>query len=217
MTGKKLPIETLSKEEVLRLIGAASAKSSCGLRTRALLVVLYRAMIRLGEALALKEKDLDFERGLMTVLHGKGDVRRVVSMDPLGWSILQAWIERRRRIGLNGSHPVFCSVSEKDCSKPGSPMDPAYVRRTLKRLAKKAGIAKRVHPHGLRHTGTKELAEEGVPVHLIRDQLGHSSIATTDRYLRAVAPTELAERIQRRRWGDDAQDQGVTPEEFSGV
>jgi site-specific recombinase XerD len=54
-----------------------------------------------------------------------------------------------------------------------------------------AGLEKRVHPHGLRHTHAAELAREGVPINVIRDQLGHSSLAVTDRYLRDVAPADL--------------------------
>ena len=69
------------------------------------------------------------------------------------------------------------------------------------RLAKKAGIEKRVHPHGLRHTYAYELAvAEGKPAPLIQAALGHSSLATTDRYLRHIAPAELIETMRSREW-----------------
>jgi integrase len=70
----------------------------------------------------------------------------------------------------------------------------------FKRLARKAGIDKRVHPHGLRHTMAAQLAAEGVPMNVIQAQLGHSSLATTSRYLAHIAPTTLIQTMQRRDW-----------------
>ncbi len=79
-------------------------------------------------------------------------------------------------------------------------MKDAYFRALFPRLAKKAGIEKRVHAHGLRHTHAFELACEGHPLHLIQAQLGHSSLATTDRYLRHLAPRQVIEVMQSRSW-----------------
>jgi integrase len=70
----------------------------------------------------------------------------------------------------------------------------------LPRLAAKVGIDKRVHPHGLRHCLAYELMMEGVPVPIIQRQLGHASLATTDRYLRTIAPSDVIEAMQRRAW-----------------
>ena len=85
-------------------------------------------------------------------------------------------------------------------TKPGTPLSPVYVRTMLPRLARKAGIDKRVHAHGLRHTHAAELASEGVPMNAIQAQLGHSSLATTDRYIRHIAPQELIKAMQGRGW-----------------
>ena len=68
------------------------------------------------------------------------------------------------------------------------------------RLAKKAGIEKRVHPHGLRHTHAAELREEGVDIAIISRQLGHSSIATTARYLDHIAPQTVIDTVRAREW-----------------
>ncbi len=64
-----------------------------------------------------------------------------------------------------------------------------------------AGIEKRVHAHGLRHTHAAELAREGVPINVIQAQLGHSDLGTTSRYLAHIAPQELIEQMQKREWG----------------
>ena len=64
------------------LIRACSPRAPTGVRNRALLVVLYRGGLRVGEALALYPKDLDRRRGTIRVLHGKGDKARTVGLDP---------------------------------------------------------------------------------------------------------------------------------------
>ena len=55
-------------------------------------------------------------------------------------------------------------------------------------------------PHGLRHSYAAELAREGTPMNVLRDALGHSSLATTDRYLRDVAPVHVIKTMRRREW-----------------
>jgi integrase len=74
------------------------------------------------------------------------------------------------------------------------------VRALFKRLGKKAGIEKRVHAHGLRHTHAAQLAEEGVRMNVIQRQLGHSSLATTSRYLEHISPTDVIEANRKREW-----------------
>jgi site-specific recombinase XerD len=175
--GLKLPPEPLTPDEVRKLIRACSPRAATGVRNRALIVTLYRAGLRVSEALALLPKDLDSDAGTVRVLHGKGDKARVVGLDAGAWAILQLWLDRRAALGINGRQPVFCTLQ-------GEPVKAAYVRTLLPRLARKAGIDKRVHAHGLRHTHAFELASENTPIHVIQAQLGHSSLATTDRYWR---------------------------------
>jgi integrase/recombinase XerD len=84
-------------------------------------------------------------------------------------------------------------------------MSAGYVRDMLKRLKARAGLEKRVHPHGLRHTHAAELVREGVPINVIGDQLGHSSLAVTDRYLRDVAPADVIALGKSRTWTEGAR------------
>lgn len=79
-------------------------------------------------------------------------------------------------------------------------MDSAQVRLLLPRLARRAGIAKRVHPHGLRHTHAYELMMENIPMPIIQRQLGHASLATTDTYLSHIAPKQVIDAITSREW-----------------
>ena len=191
--GQTYPPEVLTEDEVRALIRACSNTAPTGIRNRALITVMYRAGLRLGETLALKPKDIDPDRGTITVLHGKGDRRRVVGVDPGAMAIIMRWVERRQQLGVNGRNPLFCTLA-------GRQLKPSYVRTMLVRVAGKAGIEKRVHPHGLRHTHSYELMMEGVPVPVIQQQLGHASLATTDRYLRHIAPKDVIEVMQQREW-----------------
>jgi site-specific recombinase XerD len=98
-------------------------------------------------------KDLNAGAGTLRVLHGKGDKARLVGLDAGAWAILQLWLARRTEIGIKGRSPVFCTLR-------GEPMKAPYIRALLPRLARKAGIEKRVHAHGLRHTHGFELASK---------------------------------------------------------
>ena len=100
----------------------------------------------------------------------------------------------RSQRGINGRNkPLFCTLD-------GEVLDASYVRRMLKRMAARAGIEKRVHPHGLRHTGASELLSEGVDVGVISKQLGHKSIATTARYLDHISPQRVIDTMRQRSW-----------------
>ena len=79
-------------------------------------------------------------------------------------------------------------------------MTDAYVRVMFKRLGARAGIEKRVHAHGLRHTHAAQLRAEGVDIAIISRQLGHASITTTARYLDHLAPRAVIETMRNRRW-----------------
>lgn len=197
--GKKYPAETLTRHEVHRLL-AVCGRGPAGKRMRALIIVLWRSGLRISEALALYPKDIDLERGTITVLHGKGDRRRVVGLDPQAGAVLDDWLQFRRRLGFTGRQAVFCTFSGPAAGKP---IYSAYVRDRLKELGERAAIEKRVHPHGLRHTHAAELMREGQPVTIIRRQLGHSSLAVTARYVDHLDPTEVIAAMQGRTWAHD--------------
>jgi site-specific recombinase XerD len=191
--GKKLPAEPLTQEEVKALIRACSMRAQTGIRNRALIVVMYRAGLRVSEALALMPKDLNTDDGSLRVLHGKGDRSRLVGLDTGAMAVLQVWLERRAALGLNGKQRIFCTLK-------GRPLKTGYVRTLLPRLARKVGIEKRVHPHSLRHTFSFELAGEGIPMHQIQAQLGHSCLSTTSRYLAHLNPAAVVAAMRGREW-----------------
>lgn len=197
--GRRFPAEVLTSAEIRQLLGALGRRSLTGKRNRALIVVMWRCGLRVGEALALKPKDIDRDGGTVTVLHGKGDKRRVVGIDSDALDVIDRWLDARAAAGFNGRHPVFCTIRGP---KVGAQLHSAYVRDMLKERAAKAGIEKRVHPHGLRHTHAFELSMEGVPVHVIQLQLGHGSLATTERYIRHLAPSQVVATMRARSWAE---------------
>jgi site-specific recombinase XerD len=191
--GQRFPAEILTAGEVKALLSACSSRAPTGVRNRALIATMYRGGLRISEVLALRPKDLDREAGTVRILNGKGGKARTVGFDPAAFGLIERWLDRRAQLRINGRHRLFCTLD-------GKPLDPSYVRHMLPRLAAKAGIEKRVHPHGLRHTHAAELAHEGVPMNVIQAQLGHSNLGTTSRYLAHIAPAEVIRVMQGREW-----------------
>ena len=191
--GRTYPAEVLTPDEIHELLLQCSETSTLGIRHRALITVLYRTGLRCSEALALRVKDIDLRAGSVSVLRGKGGRRRTVGIDRGALKVVETWIDRRRTLDLPVDAPLFCTTH-------GTPMGSARVRTLLPRLARLAGIEKRVHPHGLRHTHAYELMMEGVHMPIIQQQLGHTSLATTNTYLAHIAPKEVIETIGKREW-----------------
>src|SRR5262245_15395511 len=194
----RYPAESYTKEEVKAILDA-NYDELCGGRNRALIVVLWRAVLRLAEALALRPQDVDMENKTIRVLHGKGDRARTVAFDPYARAVLQDWLSARRLWNVPRNAPLFCT-------REGRPLQQSYIRTLLPRLAAKAGVEKRVHAHGFRHTFAVELAREGVSMINIQRLLGHASLGTTSVYLASLSPEEALDAVRGRRWNDTADE-----------
>ncbi len=187
--GRTYAPEVLTCEEVRSLL-AVCGGSATGLRNRALLVALWRAGLRVGEALALRPSDLDNAAGTLRVPRGKTG-HRTVGLDPEALALVEQWgTHRRVARGVRGRRPLFCTLR-------GRALQPSYVRSLLRRLAKRAGIERRVHPHALRHTMAAELLREGASVRHIQLQLGHSDLSTTAAYLESGQQKPPATAFQK--------------------
>ena len=191
--GQKYPAEVLTDDEVRGLIRACSNRAPTGVRNRAMIVVIYRGGLRIAEALALRPKDVNPDAGTIRILRGKGSKDRTIGLDDGAMAVIQRWIDVRAKRGIKGHSQLFCTLQ-------GKPVKTAYIRALLPRIGRKAGVEKRVHAHGLRHTHAAQLASEGVPVNVIQRQLGHSNAATTSRYLDHIAPKEVIETMKKRAW-----------------
>lgn len=184
--------DVLTPEEVGRLLRACSEHAATGLRNRALIAALYRCGFRVSEAIAIRAEDVDEEARTLRLAAGRRP--RSLGMDAGSFAIVERWLERRSARGLPASSPLFCTLG-------GKALSPSYVRALLPRLARKAGLSKRVSAEILRRTLALELALEGFSVDAIQTQLGHASPVTTSRFVARVAPDGLALALQRRgRW-----------------
>ncbi|TXI10622.1 MAG: hypothetical protein E6Q76_03695 [Rhizobium sp.] len=203
--GKKVAPEILVGDEISQVL-SAGRKGKTSVRDRALIVTSYRAGLRCCEVLALMLKDIDREARTITILHGKGDKRRVVGIDAQAWAIVEEWIRERETLpGVTAESPLFCT-------KAGGSIDPRQVRAMMQRRGAKAGLTgKHVHLHGLRHTMASEMAAEGVPLLDISGALGHTNASTTDRYLKQLAPTSVLDAMRSRSWGAGSRPSSPTP------
>ena len=194
--GKRYPVEVLTSDEVYRLISACG-RGACGKRNRAMIMVGWRAGLRCNEVLNLLPKDVDTKLGRIQVLNGKGGKDRLVAIDPAACAMIDQWIEARAKLGVTGRQPLFCVVSKPTT---GERMHNVQVRIMMAALGRKAGIEKRCHFHGLRHTYASYALENNVPIHYLRRQLGHSSIAVTEIYADHVNPARVLDHLRAMEW-----------------
>jgi site-specific recombinase XerD len=191
--GSELRDELLTADEARALIRSASNRAPTGVRNRALIVMMYRVGLRPGEALGLVPDDLDLERGTVVVPARKGGSRRVTGVDAGSTEVIRRWLQRRERLEVPDGAPLFCTLA-------GEQLKAAYVRELLPRLARKAGIEKRVHPLGLRYACAAEMSAEGFPTALIETHLGVAVSGSARRYLRQYAEDEVVAAVRGREW-----------------
>jgi len=195
-TGRKRAAEVLTDAEVRAILAQCSRTAPTGIRDRALITVMYRTGLRVEETLALKPADINHEGHTVAVLHGKGDRLRTVGIGDGALAVVDLWLSARRQLKLGRARYLFCTLA-------GGPMSPEAVRQMMKRRAGKTDITKRVHPHMLRHSWAFNQVQAGVPMPTIQRQLGHSSLAVTDTYLRHIAPGDLIALGRADEWTDE--------------
>jgi site-specific recombinase XerD len=190
--GMRYPADPPTVEEIICVMRHVG-DSAHGWRLRALIVMLWRGGLRVHEALALTEHDLDPRRGSVLVRHGKGGRRREVGMDAWGWEQLRPWLAERLEMPVG---QLLCVI---DGPTRGRPWSASAVRGELRRHAAEAGVRRRFAPHQLRHAHAVELAREGVSLNVIQRQLGHSNLGTTSIYLQGIDIEEIISTVHARR------------------
>jgi len=184
---RKLPPEIYTPEEIHRVMRVCG-RARAGARTRALIALLWRAGLRVSEALALRPQDVHAD-GTIRVQRGKGGRQRTVAVDAEGLAWLAAWQALRPAEGA-----TFL------CTLKGARMTAGNVRTRFARIGARAKLGRRLHAHGLRHTFSMELAREGIPLPIIQAALGHASLTTTSRYVSHFGSPQVLEALRMRRF-----------------
>ncbi len=165
----------LSPEEIQRLLAALGSR-----RMQAIVMTAYGAGLRVGEVLNLRVEDIDSQRMVIHVQHGKGDRDRYTMLPKRLLELLREyWKEARVR-----GPQVFPG------QKPGTVLQRATVSKALKLAAEHAKLKKRANPHTLRHSFATHLLEAGTDLRTLQVLLGHASITTTARYAQ-VSPVMI--------------------------
>ena len=188
--GIRYPADPPTIDEIVAVM-RHTGEDRHGWRLRAMIVVLGRAGLRVQEALALTEHDLDRRRGSVLVRSGKG-------RSPARG--------RDGRVGLGAATPVARrtrQATRRAAVLRDRRSDPRQAvvgcRGPLRVPAGRGPGGRRFAPHQLRHAHALELAREGVPLNIIQRQLGHLNLGTTSIYLQGIDPEEIITAVRTRR------------------
>jgi integrase/recombinase XerD len=169
---QKLPV-VLSLWEVRSLL--ALVKNP---KARMCLRMIYACGLRLTEGTQLQVSDIDAQRMLVRVHHGKGGKDRFVPLAPRVLALLREYWRRQR--------PRPWVFPARDGS---APLSPTSLQKTFKAVVRQSGIPKDASIHTLRHSYATHLLERGVSLRVIQELLGHQSPSTTARYTHLTPPT----------------------------
>jgi len=134
--GQRYAPDPPTVDEIIAIMRHAQ-NAPYGNRLNGLIVVLWRAGLRINEALSLTETDLEERRGSILVRHGKNDRRRQVGMDAWGWSALGPWLSERATLPVG---PLFCVIAGPT---RGHAWSASAARLELHRTAVAAGVRRR--------------------------------------------------------------------------
>ena len=171
-SSRPLP-DTLSTEEIDRLIGSIEDTTTQGLRDRAILEVLYSCGLRVSELCDLKLGDLFFAEGYIRVI-GKGNKQRLVPVSSIARSRIQLYMDVRSK-ERRKEEILFLNNRGKKLTR-------VMIFTIIKQAAQRAGIEKKISPHTFRHSFATHLLEGGANIRQVQELLGHENILTTEIY-----------------------------------
>lgn len=172
---RKLP-QTLSADDVRKLVSQPDGNAMLGARDQAMLEVLYASGLRVSELITLKTQQVNFQGNYLTVT-GKGSKVRAV---PFG-----QWARRKLSTYLNDVRPNLLKGKASPylfVNRAGQGLTRQGFWKLIRRYALLAGIDKRVTPHTLRHSFATHLLEGGADLRAVQTMLGHADISTTQIY-----------------------------------
>jgi integrase len=189
--GFRYPPDPPRVEEIIAVMRRAG-ETDHGLRLRALIVVLWRAGLRVGEAMALTEPDLDPGRGSILVRQGKGGKRREVGMDDWGFGQLEPWLARRLEMPVG---TLFCVIDGQTRGRPWTPQ-PSAITCAGSQGRPAYGAAS---PLTSCATPTPSRWPAKVSLKVIQRQLGHVNLGVTSVYLDGIDTAEIIDTVHNPR------------------
>lgn len=175
--GRKLP-DTLSEEEIDRLINAIDLSKPEGERNRAILETLYGCGLRVSELISLKLSDLFFDEGFIKVT-GKGDKQRFVPIVDITQKYINIYkTEIRNHLNIQAGYEDTLFLNRR-----GKQLTRAMIFTIIKQLGEKIGLKKNISPHTFRHSFATHLLQNDADLRSIQIMLGHESITTTEIYV----------------------------------
>jgi integrase/recombinase XerC len=166
----------LTVAEMECLLAAPDQTTPPGQRDRALLELLYASGLRVSELVDLDAGQVNLDTREIRVT-GKGSKERVVLMGKPALKALAIYLDQGRTV-LRGQK----KTSALFLNRQGGRLTARYVQIMLNEYTKKAGIAKKVHPHMLRHTFATHLLDGGADLRVVQELLGHASLSSTQVY-----------------------------------
>lgn len=174
--GLYLP-DTLSFDDVNRIIKAINISTDLGRRNHCMIEVLYGCGLRVSELIDLKMSNINFKESYLKV-EGKGEKVRFVPLATYTAELIKQYIkEIRSKYKINKKCEDILFLNSR-----GSSMSRVIVFIIIKELTEKAGINKKISPHTFRHSFATHLLQNGADLRYIQEMLGHSSITTTEIY-----------------------------------
>lgn len=173
---RKLP-DTLSLDDINKLIDAIDLSRKGGQRNKAMLETLYSCGLRVSELVNLKVSNLFFNEDYIKV-SGKGDKERLVPIGSVAIKQIQIYKDEVRcHITIKKDNEDFLFLNNR-----GTKLSRIYVFTTIKDLAYKIQLKKKISPHTFRHSFATHLIEGGADLRAVQEMLGHESITTTEIY-----------------------------------
>ena len=174
-TWKYLP-ESLSVEEVEKLLKAPPMASDYGIRDRALLELMYATGLRVSEAASLRVGDVNLQFGYVRC-EGKGGKERIVPLGRKAREAIRTYLGSARQRLSGGGNPDTLFITRR-----GRPFTRQGLWKKIKGYARVAKIRTKITPHTLRHSFATHLVEGGADLRVVQEMLGHADISTTQTY-----------------------------------
>ena len=174
--GLYLP-DTLSLEEIEKLISATEENTDLAKRNRCMIEVLYGCGLRVSELTELQISNINFKENYLKI-QGKGDKVRFVPLADYTADFIKNYINNiRSKQKINPKHSDILFLNSR-----GAQISRQMVFLIIKEIVRKAGIQKNISPHTFRHSFATHLLQNGADLRFIQEMLGHSSITTTEIY-----------------------------------